>query len=119
MTTSSSQPTPGGLHRSAVLLASLGTEAAARVLSHMDDSHVEALIGAMSRLGHVPATEREEVAEQFGCMIEEDPVGFVGGPEYARQLLEQAVGPEKAGQLLGGQAGSGPPSPSLETILET
>lgn len=118
MTTWSSQPTPEGLHRSAVLLASLDTEAAARVLSHMDDPHVEALIGAMSRLGRVAVTEREEVADEFGRMLEADPDGFFAGPEYARHLLEQAVGPERAGQLLGGHS-SEPPPPSLETILET
>src|SRR5687768_7339205 len=117
MTTWSSQPTPEGVHRSAILLASLGTEVAARVLSHMDDPHVEALIGAMSRLGHVAVAAREEVADEFGRMLEEDPVGFVAGPEYARHLLEQAVGPEKAGQLLGGHSSSDPAPPSLEEIL--
>ena len=38
------RPSGDGLYKSAVLLASLGTEAAARVLSHMDDLNVEALI---------------------------------------------------------------------------
>lgn len=117
MTTWSSQPTPEGLHRSAVLLASLGTEVAARVLSHMDEPHVEALIAAMSHLGHVPVTEREAVADEFGRRLEEDPDGFVAGPEYARHLLEQAVGPERAGQMLGGQRSLEPAPPSLEEIL--
>jgi flagellar motor switch protein FliG len=113
------RPSNERLHKSAVLLASLGTDLAARVLSHMEDQHVEALIGEMTRLGHIRTVERYQVLEEFGSRIDEDPEGVTAGPEYARLLLEQAIGPERAGQFLNGRSTAEPASPSLATILET
>ena len=111
---------PGaGLQKSAILLASLGTDLAARVLSHMDDPHVEALIEEMTRLGHVQTTVRNEVLEEFGSRVEADPDGVTIGVEYARQVLERAVGPDKAEQFLGPRGIGEAAPPSLATILET
>ncbi len=110
-------PTGDGLHKSAVLLISLGTDLAARVLSHMDERQVEAIIGEMSRLGAIRPVEREQVAEEFEVLVDEDAGGALGGPDYSRRLLEQAWGAEKASHFLGGAAADEPAPPSLESIL--
>jgi flagellar motor switch protein FliG len=119
MTMMMDRPDSEGLYKSAVVLASLGTDLAARVLSHMDERQVEALIEEMTRLGRVRAAERDLVLDEFGSLVEEDPDSVTGGPEYAREVLRQAVGPEKADALLGHLSGHNPGTPSLATILES
>jgi flagellar motor switch protein FliG len=106
-----------GLYKSAVLLISLGSEAASRVLSHLDDLHVEALIREMSRLGKVRAAERDRVLDEFQQRVEESVGSAIGGIDTARRMLEQAVGPEKALRILNGAVLDEPP-PSLAKILE-
>jgi flagellar motor switch protein FliG len=108
-----------GLQKSAILLASLGTDLAARVLSHMDEQYVEALIEEMTCLGHVRTGVQNQVMEEFGSRVEADPDGVTAGPEYARRVLEQALGPEKAEQFLGQREGGEAAPPSLATILRT
>jgi flagellar motor switch protein FliG len=108
-----------GVYKSAVVLASLGADAAARVLSEMDDGYVEILVREMSRMAPVRAEERDEVLEEFTTRLAQGALEAVGGMEYARRVLEQALGPERASQLLGESEehiSSGPP---LATILET
>lgn len=109
----------GGLYKSAVLLISLGAEAAAQVLSQMDEPHVESLVAEMARLGRIDAQEREQVLSEFSARLEGEPEGAAGGPEYARRVLEQAVGPERARRILEGGAAEDSDGPSLASLIET
>lgn len=108
-----------GVFKSAILLTSLGTDLAARVLSHMDDEHVELLIGAMTQLGPLAAEEREQVLAEFEHRLASRGEGALGGAEHARRILEQAKGPEKASQILNNLSPDGAAGPTLATILET
>src|SRR3954453_3377186 len=112
-------PVGEGVYKSAVFLLSLGTEVAARVLSQMDDRHVEGLISEMARIDRVQAEEQHRIVEEFGQRFESDAESLMGGPEYARRLLEEAVGSERAQAILSGGTGSDPDAPSLASILET
>jgi flagellar motor switch protein FliG len=112
-------PTGEGLHKSAVLLVSLGPDLAAQVLSQMDERHVAHVIAEMTRLGRVDAGECHRVVEEFNSRLEAEAGGAEGGPEYARRVLEQAVGPERARQILGEASPDEPEPLSLAAILET
>jgi flagellar motor switch protein FliG len=100
-------------------LASLGPELAARVLSHLDDRQVELLIREMTQLRRVPVTERDLVLEEFGWRLDENAGATEGGVEVARQMLEHAVGSERAAQMLMEIAPEATVPPSLATILES
>lgn len=107
-----------GLYKSAVVLASLGADVAAKVLTHLDDRQVEALIGGMTRLGRIKAEERDPILEEFLLRMKEDP-GSEGGLDLARQILEQAMGTDKALQVLGDVLPVEPAPPSLTSILNS
>jgi flagellar motor switch protein FliG len=119
MTTVTEDSFNSGRYKGAVLLASLGPDLAARVLSHLDDRQVEVLIREMTQLGRVRAEERDLVLEEFGWRLEENAGASEGGVEVARRMLEQAVGPERASQMLREVAPEEAAPPSLSTILET
>src|SRR5688572_20771840 len=100
MTAINEEPFGTGRYKGAVLLASLGPELAARVLSHLDDRQVEVLIREMTQLRRVRAEERDLVLEELGWRVEENADAAEGGIKVARLMLEQAVGPERASRML-------------------
>jgi len=111
-------PNPNsGIYKSAVLLATLGADLAASVLSHMDEREVELLVREMARLGRIPAAERDRVLEEFRHRLMQDS-GAVGGVDMARQMLEQAMGAEKAREILGGLEPAQSAAPPLALLLE-
>jgi flagellar motor switch protein FliG len=89
-----------GKRKAAVLLASLGPEAAGRVLSTMRDDEIEQLTLDLSTLGAVDPGTRQTVLEEFHQMILANSYVTQGGIEYARNLLESAVGSDRAMEIL-------------------
>ena len=85
----------------------------------MDEQHVEGLIAEMTRLGRVGAEEQERIVEEFSSRFEGEERSVAGGAEYARRLLEEAVGPERAGQILSGEVPADTSQPTLQSVLET
>lgn len=106
-----------GVYKSAILLASLGEDLAAQVLKHMDEREVELLVREMVRLGQIGAEARDQVLEEFGRRLRQN-ADTVSGAEYARSLLERALGPEPARRILGELEASDSATPPLATILE-
>lgn len=88
------------LTKAAILLVSLDTEAASKVLTHLDHEQVERVSMEIARLGDVSPELREQVLDEFyqRCIasryIEE------GGIEYARTLLERSLDGGEAGRIL-------------------
>lgn len=88
------------LSRAAVLLVSLDTDVASRIMAHLDRDLIERVSMEIARLGDVTPEVREAVLEEFyqRCIasryIEE------GGIEYARTLLEKSLAPGEAERIL-------------------
>jgi flagellar motor switch protein FliG len=101
-------PAPGpsslsGRQKAAVLLISLGTERAANVLKHLSEREVESLSAEMAALWRVrPETSAAVMGEVEERLAANDiSGGGVGGPEFAREVLEQLVGSERAEEIIG------------------
>jgi flagellar motor switch protein FliG len=93
----------GGTRKAAVLMTALGADPAANVLQRMGEDEIEALSIEMAGLQSVTASTTEsiftEVAELAGSGHELG--GASGGLEFARGVIERALGPERAAELLG------------------
>ncbi|MFP4172784.1 MAG: flagellar motor switch protein FliG [Candidatus Hydrogenedentota bacterium] len=89
-----------GRKKAAVLLACLGPEAASNVLSQMKEEEIDQLTVDLSSLGSIAPDLRETVMEEFHQMMLANRYVTQGGLEYARGLLERALGPEKAMEIL-------------------
>ena len=89
-----------GVQKAAILLMSIGEEAAAAVLKHMDPEEVQKLGGTMAMLRNI---SREQVSGALGELLaaarEKTSIGF-GTSEYVRKVLIDAVGERKAASLL-------------------
>src|SRR3954471_3924249 len=107
---SSSSATAGrtGVERAAILLLTLGESEAAEILKHMGAKDVQRLGRSMAELTNVSRDEVRDVLGQFSSAVEKQTSLGVGGDEFVRKVLVNALGEEKAASLmdrisLGGQ----------------
>jgi len=95
-----SEAAADGASRAAILLMSIGEEAAAQVLKHMNADEVQRLGISMAELADV---SRDQVSGALAALLEsvahKTAIGF-GTPEYLRKVLISAVGERKAENLL-------------------
>lgn len=89
-----------GRHKAAVLLACLGPKAASRVLRSLSEQEIERVTLDLSTLGSVDSDTRVAVLEEFYQMAVANNFVTQGGIDYARQLLEQSFGAERALEIL-------------------
>lgn len=90
-----------GRHKAAVLLVSLGPERAAAVLGHLRGDEIETLSLAMAQLQYVGPEVADPVLAELVAMVEAYDSLLAGGLEYAREVLERALGAERAAEIIG------------------
>ncbi len=90
----------GGAKKAAVLLISLGRQTAAKVLRYFNESEIEAIAYEIANMQNVPAEVRDEVLEEFASIATAQQYVSQGGVTYAQQILEDAVGRQRASDLM-------------------
>lgn len=84
--------------RAAALILSLDQVVARTILRHLDDNELRQLTELSAMLPKVKSDSVEEVARMF-CSAMKLPLSAGAGGEYARQLVTDAVGEERAQSL--------------------
>src|SRR5919198_5224284 len=90
-----------GREKAAVLLVSLGPDRAAQVFRHLKDEEIETLSREMDKTRQVPMDTSEAVWNELVETVMAEAYVAEGGVEYARQVLERSLGPERASELIG------------------
>ena len=88
-----------GVRKAAILLVRMGKEHSAKVLNGLRESEVEELSAEIARLGKLEPEMADDVLDEFYAMATTRNAG-VGGMDYARELLEASLGPERASMIL-------------------
>lgn len=91
-----------GTRKSAILLMTLGEEAAGTVLQQMSPGEVQALGEAMATLANVKRTEVNDVLEEFRLETEQYSALHLDSGSYLRAVLNKAMGNDRAADLLEG-----------------
>jgi flagellar motor switch protein FliG len=87
--------------KSAVIMMLVGQETAAEVVKFLAEPEINRLSAAMTQISNISKSTADLVLQEFtGLMLQDDPIG-VDAQEYVREVLEKALGPEKADRLLG------------------
>ncbi|AOT68283.1 flagellar motor switch protein FliG [Geosporobacter ferrireducens] len=85
-----------GKEKAAVLLIALGPDKSAKIFKHLQEEEIEELTLEIANMRKIPAEEKEKVLEEFYqiCLAQE----FIseGGINYAKEVLEKALGSQKA-----------------------
>jgi flagellar motor switch protein FliG len=89
-----------GAERAAILLMALGEQAAAEVLKHMGPKEVQKVGTAMAALSNVSKEQVNGVISSFTEAVDSHTSLGVGSDEYVRKVLVQALGQEKAGNII-------------------
>jgi flagellar motor switch protein FliG len=89
-----------GLERSAILLMSLGEEAAAEVFKHLSPKEVQNIGEQMTRLRTVSHEKVGQVLDQFTAEASANGSLVPDTDEYVKAVLRKALGEEKAGLLI-------------------
>lgn len=89
-----------GREKAAILLIALGPEKSASIFSHLQDEEIEELTLEIASMRRITPEERETVMEEFYqiCLAQE----FIseGGISYAKEVLEKAMGSQKALEII-------------------
>jgi flagellar motor switch protein FliG len=89
-----------GLERSAILMLTLGEDAAVEVFKYLGPKEVQKLGVAMASLSNVSREQVTKVLRQFRSEAEEQTSIGTGSQEYIRSVLTKALGADKAGVLI-------------------
>jgi flagellar motor switch protein FliG len=89
-----------GLERSAILLMTLGEDAASEVFKHLSPKEVQKIGEMMTRLRTVPKEKVGQVLDQFQAEAAANGSLVADTDEYVKAVLRKALGEEKAGLLI-------------------
>ena len=89
-----------GVERAAILLLTLGESEAAEILKHLGAKDVQRLGRSMSELKNVSREEVRTVLGEFTSTVEMQTSLGVGSDEFVRKVLINALGEEKASNLM-------------------
>jgi flagellar motor switch protein FliG len=95
------RPQLHGRKKAAVLLVSLGPDRAAEVFKHLRDEEIESLSLEMAKLQRVDPLTTATVLEELAATVEAFDSLMSGGVDYAREVLERALGAERALEIIG------------------
>ena len=94
-------PELGGLQKAAILLIALGPERSATIFKHLKEEEIEDLTLEIANTRSVtPAAKEEVITEFYGVCLAQQYIAE-GGIGYAKELLEKALGNEKALDVIG------------------
>jgi flagellar motor switch protein FliG len=89
-----------GREKVAILMVALGNEVAAEVYKRLDDATIEIVTLEIANLRKITPEQRLEVLKDAQETLLAREYLARGGVDYARDILERALGPERAQSLL-------------------
>jgi flagellar motor switch protein FliG len=88
------------MQKVAIALVSFGTEVSALVLKTLSETDVEKITVEIANLGDVPPKVEEKIIEECYQIFMARQYISQGGVDFAREILEKAVGAKKAQDIL-------------------
>ena len=90
-----------GVEKSATLLITLGPEKSAKIFKHLKEEEIEQLTLEIANTSSVSPQTKEKVLSEFYEICLAQQYIAEGGIGYAKELLEKALGEEKAKDVIG------------------
>ncbi|MBN3526189.1 flagellar motor switch protein FliG [Paenibacillus apiarius] len=89
-----------GRQKAAILLITLGPEVSAQIFKHLRDEEIEQLTLEIANVRKVDASEKESVMSEFHQICLAQEYISQGGINYAKEILEKALGQQKAVDII-------------------
>jgi len=92
-------PAENNIEKAAILLLGIGEENAAAILRLMDPEEVQRIGMAMNRVRNITREQVQDVIHSFVTEVGEQTSFGLGANNYVKNMLETALGKDKAGGL--------------------
>ena len=90
-----------GVEKAAILLIALGPEKSAQIFKHLKEEEIEQLTLEIANTSSVSPQTKEQVLNEFYEVCLAQQYIAEGGITYAKELLEKALGEDKARDVIG------------------
>ncbi len=85
-----------GKQKAAIFLVTLGTDVSSEIFKHLREDEIEQLTFEIARLDKIEPEDKDRVLQEFQELMMAQGFITTGGIEYAREVLERALGTQKA-----------------------
>lgn len=85
-----------GRQKASIFMISLGPEKSAKIMKHLSDEEIEQLTLEIANIRKINSEQLQAVNQEFTQLYMASHYIAQGGIEYAREVLEKALGTEKA-----------------------
>jgi flagellar motor switch protein FliG len=85
-----------GRQKAAVFLVTLGSEISAEIFKHLREDEIETLTFEIARIETIEPAQKDAILMEFQELMMASDFISTGGIDYARELLEKALGSQKA-----------------------
>lgn len=89
-----------GRQKAAIFLISLGPERSASIMKNLGEEEIEQLTLEIANVRQVSTEQRERIYEEFYNLYMANEYISSGGIEYAKEVLEKALGNQKAVDII-------------------
>lgn len=89
-----------GREKAAILLISLGPEYSAQIFKHLNNEEIEELTLEIANMRRVSPEEKEKIMDEFYQICVAQEYISEGGINYAKEVLEKALGSQKAMDII-------------------
>lgn len=89
-----------GKEKAAILLISLGPEKSAEIFKHLNEDEIEELTLQIANMRMVSSEEKQQVLDDFYQIALAQEYISEGGINYAKEVLERALGSDKAVDII-------------------
>ncbi|TCK97888.1 flagellar motor switch protein FliG [Natranaerovirga hydrolytica] len=90
-----------GVQKAAILLIALGPEKSSEIFKHLKEEEIEQLTLEIANTRSVSPKAKEEIMQEFYEICLAQQYIAEGGISYAKELLEKALGDDKAKDVIG------------------
>ena len=90
-----------GIQKAAILLIALGPERSSQVFKHLKDDEIEQLTLEIANTKSVPSDVKDAVLDEFYEVCLAQQYIAEGGIAYAKELLDKALGEDRARDVIG------------------
>ncbi|MCF7810684.1 flagellar motor switch protein FliG [bacterium] len=90
----------GDIEKAAIFMIAIGAVAASKVYQYLNEDDIEQLSAAIAKVQNVPSSRIHSVNEEYHNMILAQKYISVGGLNYAHEILEAALGTDKALEIV-------------------
>ncbi|HDY88387.1 MAG TPA: flagellar motor switch protein FliG [bacterium] len=86
--------------KAAIILISMGKETSAQIMRHLSEPEIEKLTTEIARVENIDSKLEMAVLNEFLAMLQASEYISEGGADYAREILEESLGKNRADGIM-------------------